>query len=171
MEVSAVVGSDRAWSGGLWSKRQAWRAAPPGARKRRRTRRRRQPGSRTDGPLRTLRRLSAGQRQPDQGWRLLLLRGAPGRQARPAVADDRLVVVHLGGQLALLPVFQPVVAWFLPRCFFLALLFPTEWTARLNLLPSWPMFALTAAPPRRPSAAWCWRRTGSAISIRSCRRR
>ena len=33
----------------------------------------------------------------------------------------------------------------LAALFFLALLFPTEWTARLNLLPSWPMFALTAA--------------------------
>src|SRR5574343_2091964 len=33
----------------------------------------------------------------------------------------------------------------LAALFFLALLFPTEWTARLNLLPTWPMLALTAA--------------------------
>lgn len=33
----------------------------------------------------------------------------------------------------------------LAALFFLALLFPAEWTARLNLLPSWPMFALTGA--------------------------
>jgi two-component system sensor histidine kinase PilS (NtrC family) len=33
----------------------------------------------------------------------------------------------------------------LAALFFMALLFPNEWTARLHLLPSWPLFGLTAA--------------------------
>ena len=47
----------------------------------------------------------------------------------------------------------------LAALFFLALLFPNEWTARLNLLPSLPSAACSSPP------------TGSSTSMPSCRAR
>ena len=151
----------------VWSKRQAAGSAP-GARKRRRTRRRRQPGSRTDGPLRTLRRLSAGQRQPDQDgdFYCCAAHQAAGPAAGKPMTDWLSSTWEANWRsFQYFNLYRLVLA-----LFFLALLFPTSGRPASTCCPRG-RCSLTAATPRRPSAAWCWRRTGSAISIRSCRRR